>query len=73
MTGEISLTGDVLPIGGLREKLIAAHRADMVIVLIPAKNYDRDLDDLPKEVRDALDIRSVKRVEEVLDIVLVQK
>jgi len=71
MTGEISLTGDVLPIGGLREKLIAAHRADMVIALIPAKNYERDLEDLPKEVRDALDIRAVKRVEEVLDIVLV--
>jgi len=72
MTGEISLTGDVLPIGGLKEKLIAAHRADMVIVLIPAKNYERDLNDLPKEVREALDIRSVKRVEEVLDIVLVK-
>jgi len=71
MTGEISLTGDVLPIGGLREKLIAAHRADMVIVLIPMKNYERDLEDLPIEVRDALDIRGVKRVEEVLDIVLV--
>jgi len=71
MTGEISLTGDVLPIGGLREKLIAAHRAEMIIVLIPAKNYERDLDDLPKEVREALDIRGVKRVEEVLEIVLV--
>ena len=71
MTGEISLTGDVLPIGGLREKLIAAHRAGMVIVLIPAKNYERDLEDLPKEVREALDIRGMKRIEEVLDIVLV--
>ena len=71
MTGEISLRGDVLPIGGLREKLIAAHRAEMVIVLIPAKNYERDLEDLPKEVREALDIRAVKRVEEVLEIVLV--
>ena len=72
MTGEISLTGDVLPIGGLREKLIAAHRAEMVIVLIPAKNYERDLADLPKEVREALDIRAVKRVEEVLEVVLVK-
>ena len=71
MTGEISLTGDVLPIGGLKEKLIAAHRADMVLVLIPQKNYDRDLEDIPKEVRDALEIRAVKRIEEVLDIVLV--
>jgi len=71
MTGEISLTGDVLPIGGLKEKLIAAHRADMVLVLIPQKNFDRDLEDIPKEVRDALEIRAVKRIEEVLDIVLV--
>ena len=71
MTGEISLTGDVLPIGGLKEKLIAAHRAEMVLVLIPQKNFDRDLEDIPKEVRDALEIRAVKRIEEVLDIVLV--
>ncbi len=71
MTGEISLTGDVLPIGGLREKLIAAHRADMVEVLIPIKNYERDLEDIPKEVRESLNIRGVKRIEEVLDIVLV--
>ena len=71
MTGEISLTGDVLPIGGLREKLIAAHKAEMKIVIIPAKNYERDLEDLPKEVRDALDIRGVKRIEEVLKMVLV--
>lgn len=71
MTGEISLTGDVLPIGGLKEKLIAAQRADMVLALIPQKNYDRDLEDIPKEVRDTLEIRAVKRIEEVLDIVLV--
>jgi ATP-dependent Lon protease len=71
MTGEISLIGDVLPIGGLKEKLIAAHRAEMVLVLIPQKNYERDLEDIPKEVRDALEIRPVKRIEEVLDIVLV--
>ncbi len=71
MTGEISLTGDVLPIGGLREKLIAAHRAEMVEVLIPQKNYERDLEDIPQEVRDALKITGVKRIEEVLDIILV--
>ncbi len=71
MTGEISLTGDVLPIGGLREKLIAAHRADMKLALIPEKNYERDLEDIPKEVRDALEIRGVTRIEEVLKIVLV--
>ncbi len=71
MTGEISLTGDVLPIGGLREKLIAAHRADMKLALIPEKNYERDLEDIPKEVRDSLEIRGVTRIEEVLKIVLV--
>ncbi len=71
MTGETSLVGDVLPIGGLREKLIAAHRAGMRLVLIPQKNYERDLEDIPTEVREALQIKGVKRVEEVLDIVLV--
>jgi len=71
MTGEVSLTGDVLPIGGLKEKLIAAYKADMTKALIPAKNYERDLEDIPKEVRDALEIVPVKRVEEVLKQVLV--
>ncbi|MBE0514290.1 endopeptidase La [Sulfurimonas sp.] len=71
MTGEVSLSGDVLPIGGLREKLIAAHKADMSKVLIPVKNYERDLEDIPKEVRDSLEIIGVSRVEEVLKHVLV--
>ena len=71
MTGEVSLSGDVLPIGGLKEKLIAAHKAGMTKVLIPAKNYERDLEDIPKEVQDALEIVGVKRVEEVLKHVLV--
>ncbi len=71
MTGEISLTGEVLPIGGLKEKLIAAHRAEMKLVLIPKKNYERDLEDIPKEVREALEIKGVERIEEVLKVVLV--
>jgi len=71
MTGEISLTGDVLPIGGLREKLIAAHRAEMKLALIPKKNFERDLDDIPKEVRESLEIKAVSRIEEVLEVVLV--
>ncbi len=71
MTGEVSLSGDVLPIGGLKEKLIAAHKAGMTKVLIPAKNYERDIEDIPKEVRDALEIVGVKRVEEVLKQVLI--
>lgn len=71
MTGEVSLSGEVLPIGGLREKLIAAHKADMSRVLIPLKNYERDLEDIPKEVRDSLEIIAVSRIEEVLNIILV--
>ena len=71
MTGEVSLSGNVLPIGGLKEKLIAAHKAGMTKAIIPAKNYERDLEDIPQEVRDAVEIVGVKRVEEVLKIVLV--
>ena len=71
MTGEVSLSGDVLPIGGLREKLIAAHKAGMSKVLIPLKNYERDLEDIPKEVKDSLEIIGVTRVEEVLSHILV--
>jgi ATP-dependent Lon protease len=71
MTGEVSLSGDVLPIGGLKEKLIAAHKAGMTKAIIPAKNYERDLEDIPEEVRDAVEIVGVKRIEEVLKIVLV--
>lgn len=71
MTGEVSLGGDVLPIGGLKEKLIAAHKADMTKVLIPQKNYERDLDEIPEEVKNAMEIVGVKRIEEVLKQVLV--
>ena len=71
MTGEVSLSGDVLPIGGLREKLIAAYKASMTKVLIPAKNYERDLDDIPDEVLKALEIIGVKRIEEVLKEILI--
>ena len=71
MTGEVSLSGNVLPIGGLKEKLIAAHKAGMTKVLIPAKNYERDLDDIPKEVLESVEIAGVSRVEEVLKQVLI--
>ncbi|WP_415396721.1 endopeptidase La [Sulfurimonas sp. CS5] len=73
MTGEVSLSGDVLPIGGLREKLIAAHKAGMSKVLIPSKNYERDLEDIPKEVKESLEIIGVSRVEEVLKYILVKE
>ena len=71
MTGEVSLSGDVLPIGGLKEKLIAAHKAGMTKVLVPKKNYERDLEDIPKEVLEAMEIIGVSRVEEVLKQILI--
>ena len=71
MTGEVSLSGDVLPIGGLKEKLIAAHKAGMTKVLVPQKNHERDLDDIPKEVKEAMQIVGVTRVEEVLKQILI--
>ena len=71
MTGELTLTGKVLPIGGLKEKLIAAYKAKMKKVLIPEKNYKRDLDDIPDVVKDALEIVPVKRIEEVLKEALI--
>ncbi|GAA3547467.1 endopeptidase La [Nonomuraea rosea] len=69
MTGEISLTGRVLPIGGVKQKLLAAHRAGITTVLIPARN-EPDLDDVPEEVRAELTIHAVSDVREVLDIAL---
>jgi len=72
MTGEITLSGEVLPIGGLKEKLIAAYKAKIKKVLIPEKNYERDLDDVPEGVKAGLEIVPVKRIEEVLDHALVK-
>ncbi len=66
MTGELTLTGKVLPIGGLKEKLIAAYKAKIKKVLIPKKNYDRDLDDIPTEVVENMQIIPVTHIEEVL-------
>ncbi len=72
MTGEVSLHGEVLPIGGLKEKIIAAHKAGIEFVLIPKKNYERDLDDIPDEVVESLEIIPVTRIEEVLDHMLIR-
>ena len=66
MTGELTLTGEVLPIGGLKEKLIAGYKAGVTKVLIPDKNYERDLEDIPKEVKNAIDIVAVSSIKEVL-------
>ncbi len=69
MTGEITLRGEVLPIGGLKEKLLAAHRGGITVVLIPEENM-RDLADIPKNIKQHLDIRSVKWIDEVLQLAL---
>ena len=69
MTGEISLRGRVLPIGGLKEKTLAAHRAGIKRVIVPDRNK-ADLDEVPKEVRDELEFVFVKKVEEVLEAAL---
>lgn len=69
MTGEITLRGEVLPIGGLKEKLLAAHRGGIKIVLIPKEN-EKDLAEVPENVKKGLDIRSVKWIDEVLALAL---
>ena len=69
MTGEITLRGRVLPIGGLKEKAVAAHRNRVAHVLIPHQNV-RDLDDVPAEVRDAVSFHPVRTMDEVLQLAL---
>ncbi|HED4904665.1 TPA: endopeptidase La, partial [Campylobacter jejuni] len=71
MTGEIDLKGKVLPIGGLKEKLIAAYKADIKTALIPRKNYERDLKDIPSEVRDNMEIIAVDTFSDVLEYTLI--
>ncbi|MFP4682200.1 MAG: endopeptidase La [Ectothiorhodospira sp.] len=69
MTGEITLRGEVLPIGGLKEKLLAAHRGGITTVLIPKEN-EKDLVEIPKNIKSRLDIRSVRWIDEVLAVAL---
>jgi len=73
MTGEITLRGRVLPIGGLKEKLLAAHRGNVKTVLIPKENKKDLADDIPRNVLKDLEIVFVEHVDEVLDKALVQK
>ena len=72
MTGEITLRGTVLPIGGLKEKLLAAHRGGIKTIIIPAEN-EKDLADIPKNILRKLEIHPVSTIDEVLDIALVEK
>lgn len=69
MTGEVTLRGQVLPIGGLREKSIAAHRSGLKKIIIPYDNL-KDIDEIPESVKNSLEIIPVKSVEEIVDIVL---
>ncbi|MGN6728358.1 MAG: endopeptidase La [Rhodanobacteraceae bacterium] len=69
MTGEITLRGRVLPIGGLKEKLLAAHRGGITTVIIPEEN-EKDLADIPKNITGALKIHSVRWIDQVLDLAL---
>jgi len=69
MTGEITLRGEVLPIGGLKEKLLAAHRGGVKTVIIPEEN-ERDLVEIPKNIKQKLDIKPVRWLDDVLEIAL---
>lgn len=72
MSGEITLRGRVLPIGGVREKIHVAHRLDLRVVILPKKNQ-KDLEEIPRHIRNTLDIRLVETMDEVLDIALKPK
>ena len=69
MTGEVTLTGRVLPIGGLKEKSLAALRAKKKIIIVPEKNK-KDMEDVPAKVKDRLKFVFVKHMDEVLEIAL---
>jgi ATP-dependent Lon protease len=72
MTGEITLRGEVLPIGGLKEKLLAAHRGGISTVLIPEEN-EKDLAEIPKNIKDKLEIVPVKWIDSVLEHALTRR
>ena len=72
MTGEVTLQGRVLPIGGLKQKVLAAHAAGLTEVILPARN-EPDLDDVPADVREHMTFHPVTSVDEVLELALEQR
>jgi len=66
MTGEVTLRGRVLPVGGIKMKVLAAHRAGLTTVILPKRN-DKDLEDIPREVRESLSIVTVERIDEAMN------
>jgi ATP-dependent Lon protease len=69
ITGEIDLRGHALPVGGIKEKLLAAHRAGIKVVFVPERNA-KDLIDIPQEVKNELDIRLMSRIDDALAVAL---
>jgi len=69
MTGEITLRGDVLPVGGIKEKVLAANRAGIDMVMLPQLNQ-KDLEEIPESVRKGMTFKWVQRMEEVIDLAL---
>jgi ATP-dependent Lon protease len=69
MTGEITLRGRVLPVGGVREKVLAAHRVGLKVVVIPKRNF-KDLIDIPKRVTNEMNIMPVEHMDQVLELSL---
>jgi len=69
MSGEITLRGEVLPVGGIREKIIAAHRAGIKMIILPLWNQ-KDMEDVPENIRDSIDFHFVDKMKEVLELAL---
>ena len=70
MTGEVTLTGQVLPVGGIKEKVLAAHRAGVQTLLLPDDNKKDYFEDVPEEIRKMLDVRFVQNADQVLKLAL---
>jgi ATP-dependent Lon protease len=71
MTGEITLRGKVLPVGGVKEKVLAAHRAGLTTVILPRKN-EKDLSEIPAKIRDDVQVKLVDTMDEVLPIAFIK-